>query len=131
MLHTIIPYSTHNTGSEFLNNHLQVSNPNLSWIDLPPHNSSCVALPDPASLIPLGVQFPLFVSIVTSWLNNNCLFALDLPSLLFSVQVISQSRISNPSHSCENKTLKLSVNPLSVFLDVGQISTKNYNTEFF
>ncbi|KAK5603652.1 hypothetical protein CRENBAI_002970 [Crenichthys baileyi] len=112
VLHTILPYSTYNTGSEFLKNHLQVSNSNLSWRDLPPLNSSCVVLPDPASLIPLVVQFPLSVSIVTSWPNNNCLFALDTPSFPFSVQlVISRAWILNPSHSCENKTLKLSESP--------------------
>ncbi|MEQ2227199.1 hypothetical protein ILYODFUR_035334, partial [Ilyodon furcidens] len=56
VLHTIIPHSSHNPGSELLKINLQVSNP---WRSLPPLNSSCVTLPDTASLIPLAVQLPL------------------------------------------------------------------------
>ncbi|MED6237717.1 hypothetical protein ATANTOWER_015939 [Ataeniobius toweri] len=54
---------------------------------------------DPASLIPLAVQLP--------------------PPL-----VIYRSRISNPYHSHENKTFKLSIYLLSVILHVGQIINK-------
>ncbi|MED6247425.1 hypothetical protein ATANTOWER_000475, partial [Ataeniobius toweri] len=78
VLHTIIPHSSHNPGSELLKTYLLVCK---LWRDLPPQYNSCVAYPDPASLIPLAVRLPLPL-------------------------VISRSRISNPYHSRENKTFK-------------------------
>ncbi|MEQ2312405.1 hypothetical protein AMECASPLE_030708 [Ameca splendens] len=92
-------HSSNSPGSALLRIYLRVTSP---WKDLPPQNSSCVALSDPAALIPLAVHLP--------------------PPL-----VIYRSRISNPYHSPENKTFKLSFYLLSVILHVGQINNKNYD----